>query len=267
VGRLQDRVAIITGSGQGIGRGIARRYAREGARILVAEYDTETGPRTVGEVEALGSEALFVATDVGERAQVEAMVAAAVERWGRVDILVNNAWSGAGPQRIEWFDDAELERSWRIGFLSSQWSMSAVLPHMRSQGGGSVINLCSLNGVNAHMFTMNYNTAKEALRALTRTAAVEWGPFNVRCNVICPAAATEAYKAFAGANPETATEMLKQNPLGRMGDPEDDIGGVALFLASDDSIYLTGNTLFVDGGGAINGVDWRPELPLEKPGR
>jgi NAD(P)-dependent dehydrogenase (short-subunit alcohol dehydrogenase family) len=115
------------------------------------------------------------------------------------------------------------------------------------------------------MFTMHYNTAKEALRALTRTAAVEWGPWNVRCNVICPAAATEAYVAFRAANPETAAEMLEENPLGRMGDPEEDIGGAALFLASDDAIYVTGNTLYVDGGGHVNGVSWRPALPEERP--
>jgi NAD(P)-dependent dehydrogenase (short-subunit alcohol dehydrogenase family) len=136
---------------------------------------------------------------------------------------------------------------------------------MKAAGGGSIINVCSLNGVNAHMFTMHYNTAKEALRALTRTAAVEWGPFGVRCNVICPAAATEAYVAFRDANPETAAAMLVEKPLGRMGDPEEDIGGAALFLASDDSIYVSGNTLFVDGGGHVNGVYWRPALPVEKP--
>ncbi len=263
--RLKDRVAIVTGAGQGIGRGIARRFAREGARVVVAEINAETGPRTTAELEELGAEALFVPTDIGRLDRVDAMVDAALERFGRVDVLVNNAWSGGGPQRVEWYDDETLERAWRVGFLSAQRAMVRCLPAMKAQGGGSVINICSLNGVNAHMFTMHYNTAKEALRALTRTAAVEWGPFNVRCNVICPAAATEAYVAFRDANPETAAEMLKENPLGRMGDPETDIGGAALFLASDDSIYVTGNTLFVDGGGHVNGVSWRPVLPVEKP--
>jgi len=265
VKRLEGRVAIVTGAGQGIGRGIARRFAREGARIVVAELNEQTGPRTVAELEALGADAHFVATDTGDTAQVDAMVAAAAERFGRIDVLVNNAWGGGAAQRIEWFDEATLERAWRVGFLGCQRAMVACLPHFRAAGGGSIINLCSLNGVNAHMFTMHYNTAKEALRALSRTAAVEWGPFNVRCNVICPAAATESYVAFRDANPETAAEMLKENPLGRMGDPEEDIGGPALFLASDDSAYVSGNTLFVDGGSHVNGVSWRPELPVEKP--
>lgn len=265
MGRLEDRVAIVTGAGQGIGRGVARRFAREGARIVVAEIHAETGERVVKEVEALGSEALFVRTDVGEMADVDAMVDATIERFGRVDVLVNNAWAGGAISRVEWFDEATLDRAWRVGFLSCQRSMTRCLPHMKAAGGGSIINLCSLNGVNAHMFTMHYNTAKEALRALTRTAAVEWGRWNVRCNVICPAAATESYVAFRDANPETAAEMLKENPLGRMGDPEEDIGGAALFLASDDAIYVTGNTIHVDGGGHINGVSWRPELPEQKP--
>jgi NAD(P)-dependent dehydrogenase (short-subunit alcohol dehydrogenase family) len=263
--RLKDRVTLVTGAGQGIGRGIARRFAREGARVVVAEIDEETGTRTAKELCALGAEALFVRTDIGDKADVDAMVDATVGQFGRIDVLVNNAWSGGGVSRVEWYDEATLERAWRVGFLSGQRSMARCLPHMKAAGGGSIINVCSLNGVNAHMFTMHYNTAKEALRALTRTAAVEWGPFGVRCNVICPAAATEAYVAFRDANPETAAAMLVENPLGRMGDPEEDIGGAALFLASDDSIYVTGNTLFVDGGGHVNGVSWRPTLPVEKP--
>jgi NAD(P)-dependent dehydrogenase (short-subunit alcohol dehydrogenase family) len=266
VERLKDRVCIVTGAGQGIGRGIARRYAREGAKLLIAERDAETGQRTVAEVEGLGAEAAFVQTDVGVREQVEAMVAEATSRWGRIDVLVNNAWgSRSQGGRIEWIDDETLDAAWRVGFLSCFWSMTAVFPHMKAQGGGSVINLCSLNGVNAHMFTVHYNTAKEALRALTRTAAVEWGRHQIRCNVICPAAATEAYVAFRDANPETADVMLGQNPMGRMGDPEEDIGGVALFLASDDSIYLSGNTLFADGASHVNGVSWKPEMPEELP--
>ena len=104
-------------------------------------------------------------------------------------------------------------------------------------------------------------TRHALLRALTRTAAREWGRHNILCNIICPAAATAAYQAFASASPENAAKLLELNPVGRMGDPEDDIGGAALFLASDDSRYVTGNTLFVDGGGHINGVPWSPELP------
>ena len=263
--RLEGRVAVVTGAGQGIGRGIARRFAREGCRIVVAELNGDTGPRTVAEVEKLGAEAVFVPTNVAEKEQAQAAVAAAVDRFGRLDILVNNAWGGGSMKRFEWKTDDDLRHGINTGLLSNFWTMQAAFPFMKAAGGGSIVNLCSLNGVNAHVFTLEYNTAKEAVRCMTRTAAVEWGRHRIRCNVICPAAATEAYVAFRDANPETAAEMLGENPMGRMGDPEHDIGSVALFLASDDSAYVTGNTLFVDGGSHVNGVSWRPDLPEENP--
>jgi NAD(P)-dependent dehydrogenase (short-subunit alcohol dehydrogenase family) len=264
--RLRDRVAVVTGAGQGIGRGIARRFAREGCRVVVAERDRATGRRTVDELEALGAEAAFVATDVGIEAEARGAVTAAVERYGRLDVLVNNAWGGGTVKRLEWKALADVQHGLDVGFLAAFWTMQEAFPVMRAAGGGSIVNLCSLNGVNAHMFTLEYNAAKEALRTLTRTAAVEWGRHGIRCNAICPAAATEAYVAFRDANPETAAAMLLENPMRRMGDPETDIGGVALFLATDDSAYVNGNTLYVDGGSHVNGVSWRPELPDEPPG-
>lgn len=266
LGRLEGKAALITGAGMGIGRGIARRFARERANIVVAEIDPEAGTRVAREIEELGGSALFVRTDVSDRQEVRAAVQASVDRWGRIDVLVNNAWSGSTVGRIEWKGEDEIDRALRIGFKACLWAMQAAFPHMKRQGGGRVINMGSLNGVNAHRFTLPYNAAKEALRALTRTAAVEWGRHRILCNVICPAAATEAYVAFRDANPQTAAEMLSQNPLGRMGDPEEDIGGAALFLASEDSRYVTGNTLFVDGGSHVNGVSWAPALPEDLPG-
>jgi NAD(P)-dependent dehydrogenase (short-subunit alcohol dehydrogenase family) len=263
--RLEGKVALITGAGAGIGRGIARRFAREGARVLVAECNEENGARTAAELAPLGGEGRFVRTDVGSREQVEASVAAAIGTWGRLDILVNNAWSGAPMGRVEWKSTEEVERAFRIGVMASFWSMQAAFPHMRGQGGGRVINLCSLNGVNAHMFTVPYNMAKEALRALTRTAAREWASIGILCNVICPAAATEAYRQVMDANPAMEQTILAAHPMHRMGDPEQDIGSAALFFASEDSRYVTGNTLFVDGGSHINGAAWAPQLPWEPP--
>ena len=258
---LDGRVALVTGAGFGIGRGIARRFAREGCRVTVAEIDRTSGQRTADELAALGGNGLFVHTDVTDRAQCDAAVTATVERFGRVDVLVNNAWGGGTVKRLEHKTDEEMLHGVRLGFLSHFWLMQAVFPHMKRQGGGAIVNLCSLNGVNAHMYTAEYNTSKEASRALARTAAREWAHLGIRVNVICPAAATEAYEAFAAMAPENAAKLLAQNPMGRMGDPETDIGGVALFLASDESRYLTGNTLFVDGGSHLNGVQWDPGLP------
>jgi NAD(P)-dependent dehydrogenase (short-subunit alcohol dehydrogenase family) len=131
---------------------------------------------------------------------------------------------------------------------------------MRANHWGRIINIASLNGVNAHMGTAEYNVGKEALRAYTRSAAREWAGYGICANIICPAAASASYRRFQEMAPDVAAATAAANPMGRMGDPETDIGGVALFLASEDARYLTGNTLFVDGGGHINGVPWVPDL-------
>ena len=259
--RLHDKVAIVTGAGEGIGRGVARCFAAEGAHVVIAELNQETGDRTASEIiKEYGVKALSVKTDAGNKESVLAMVDACIDAFGRVDILVNNAWAGGGLNRFENKTDEDMQIAFNVNSLGTFWAMNAVFPHMRKNGGGRIITMCSLNGVNAHMYSAEYNMAKEAARALTRTAAREWGRHNITANIICPAAATAAFKAFEEMAPDNVAEIMKQNPMGRMGDPEEDIGGVAVFLASDDSRYVTGNTIFADGGSHINGVSWAPDL-------
>ena len=237
------------------------RLAREGAQVVVNDINAQAGDQVVAQITEAGGQALFCYGDVGTRSGAQAPVELCLQEWGQIDVLINNAWGGGEFSRLEAKTDAGMQQAFAVGPLAAWWAMQAAFASMRDNGGGSIINFGSLNGVNAHMFTVEYNIAKESIRTLSRTAAVEWGPHNIRCNIICPAAATESYEAFRSANPELAEELNSQKPIPRMGDPETDIGGVAVFLASDDSAYVTGNTLFVDGGGHINGVQWRPALP------
>ena len=254
--RLAGKVAVVTGAGDGIGAAVARAYAAEGARVVVAELSEDNGRRVAEEIDGL-----FIRTDVGQRDQVEAMVQAAVDSFGSVDILVNNAWGSGNISRVEHKTDEMLDAAFAVGFRGPLWAMQAAFPHMVQRGWGRVVNMCSLNGVNAHMGSLEYNTAKEALRTLTRTAAREWAPTGVVVNAMCPGAKSAAFRRVMGEHPELEEMADRGNPMGRIGDPLTDIAPVAVFLASDDCRYLTGNTLFVDGGAHINGVAWAPELP------
>jgi NAD(P)-dependent dehydrogenase (short-subunit alcohol dehydrogenase family) len=253
-GALAGKVAVVTGAGAGIGEGIARRFADEGAHVVVAERDADSGAAVA---EAVGG--VFISTDVTVREQVENAVATAVSKYGSIDIVVNNAWGGGALGRVENKTDEQLAHGIAVGYYGPYWAMRAAFPHMKERGWGRVVNLCSLNGVNAHIGSLEYNAAKEALRTLTRTAAREWAPTGVTVNALYPAAKSQAFFRAIGDYPELGAMADAANPMGRMGDPYDDIAPVAVFLAGEGSRYLTGNTLFVDGGSHINGVAWAPD--------
>ena len=258
--QLEGRTALVTGGGMGVGQGIARALAAEGAAVMIAQRGLEGAEAEAAHLrETYGVRAVARQVDVTVREEVDAMVAAALAEFGRLDVLVNNA-GASFPKRLEKHSDEDMQSAMLVNYWSAFWAMRAAFPAMRDQGFGRVINLGSLNGVNAHMFTVGYNASKEALRALTRTAAVEWGGYGITANVICPSALSPAAKAYFDASPDMANAILAQVPVGRFGEATRDIGPVAVFLASEASAYMTGNTLFVDGGGHINGVPWRPEV-------
>ncbi|MGD9701047.1 MAG: SDR family NAD(P)-dependent oxidoreductase [Acidimicrobiia bacterium] len=256
MGKLDEKVAIVTGAGRGIGRAIALEYAREGARVVVASRTTATVGSVVDEIEAIGQEALGVTVDVGERADVERMVAATIERFDCIDVLVNNAQGFGTKERpegspgyspLETFAEDVWDHTFQTGLKSTLYGMQAVFPHMRERGG-KIINLGSGNGIGAMPGTAAYNAAKEAIRSLSRTGAAEWGKYGICVNVIIPTMVTDSARAFFEARPGIEEKLVAQIPLRRFGDVDRDIGPVAVFLASSASDFVTGQAIHVDGG-------------------
>ena len=256
--RLAGKVAVVTGSGKGIGRGIARRFAREGAKVVVAEFDEDAGKQVADELSELGGEGLFVRTDVSEKADVLAALGAAQESFGGLDILVNNAISLTPDVLLEQKTDEMLEKMLKVGLWSVWWGMQAALPAMQARGGGKIINFYSIDAEDGNWVHSDYNTAKGGVGALTRTAAIQWARFNIQVNAIAPIAASAAYEEMVKANPMLEQMIPMMIPAGRMGDPEQDIAPAAAFLASDDARYVTGVILPVDGGLHVPRVNTRP---------
>jgi NAD(P)-dependent dehydrogenase (short-subunit alcohol dehydrogenase family) len=251
--RLANQVAVVTGAGQGIGHAIALAFAREGARVLVAELRAHRMERTVQEILDAGGAAAGVEVDTGVRSQVEHMISEAVRRFGRLDVVVHNAQSYAPHTPLEAVSDEQFDRVFASGAKGALWAMQAAFPHMKG-GGGRIINIVSLAAERGDPGLGPYNATKMAMLALTRTAAREWGPHGIRVNAIAPAALTRRGQEYAERDPERFQRIMAERPIARLGDPLEDIAPIAVFLASDESRYLTGHTLYADGGAHISVV-------------
>ncbi len=250
-GRLEKRVAIVTGAGQGVGRGIARAFAREGARVVIVDLNPESGGQVVEEVKELGEEAQFIGCDVTDRASVDATVRQTVEQFGRLDILVNNAQRAPHtPVPLLDHDDAIIDLCFDTGFRGSFYFMQAAHPHL-AERGGKIINIASGAGLQGMEGQAAYGATKEAIRALSKTAAREWAKDGINVNIICPLANSPGVAKLLKAAPEMEARITRGNPIARIGDCEEDIGPVAVFLASDDARYVTGHTLPADGGAVM----------------
>ena len=254
---LDGKVAIVTGAGRGIGRGIAIEFAAEGAQVVVASRTQATVDRTVAEIEAKGGVALGIRCDVGSASDIEGTVEATVARFGALDIMVNNA-QGFGTAKepapmpvltgLESFDDHEWDYTFATGPTATYLFMKHAFPYLKQSGSGRVINFGSHWGQMGFAGSAAYNACKEAVRGLSRTAAREWGQYGITVNTINPAIATDAMEAFAKHDPEAAKAALAEVPMRRFGDPIDDGGRIAVFLAGPDASFLTGATFQVDGG-------------------
>lgn len=247
MGRLTGKVAIVTGGGQGVGLGIARMFASEGATLVITGRHKEKLKGVVPELEALGAQVATCAGDTRLRADAERAVQCAVDRFGQLDVLVNNAQSSNPGTPLEEIDDDTIRLTVESGLYGTLQHMQAAFPHMKERGG-SIINFGSREGIYGGIGFGIYAANKEAIRGLSRVAAREWGKHDIRVNVLCPAALSPVAVKYLVEYPEQAEMYRKEISLGRFGDPETDIGPVALFLASDDSRYVTGQTINVDGG-------------------
>ena len=244
--RLRGKTAIVTGAGHGIGRAISQIYAEEGAAVFLCSREVEAGEAAAAEFRKAGGEARFIQCDVSQPDQIAHVVEVAAKKSGRIDALCNNAayltspWHAAGDA-----PDDEWEKCFRVSLMGTQWFTKAVLPFMVKQNSGSIINIGSVQSLVGGRDSVAYTSIKTALVGYTRSVAYDYGPQNIRCNVIAPGAIRVRYSPEPGS--ELHDRQIAKTFLGRTGEPHE-IAGAAVYLASDESSYVTGATLAVDGG-------------------
>lgn len=265
-GELKNKAAIVTGGAQGIGYAIAHRYAAEGASVVIADIDEAAGERAAADIVADGGRALAVRADVGEPADVDRVVEAAVEAYGTVDILVNNAGDVTTLRHFLDGDEAWWDDMVRTNLKGHYLFIKRVARIMVDAGGGQIVNMSSGGANRSHRGAVAYDATKGAIEAMTRSLAIELAPYGIRVNALVPGLIATRPAHLASAARTLRDETV---PLGRGGRPED-IAGPALFLVSEDAEYVTGTCLVVDGGVLIQqrspqvevfGLDKYPRIP------
>lgn len=248
MGMLDGKVALITGAGQGVGRGIAEVFTAEGAALMLSGRTLAKVDAVAAELRGKGATVATMRADVGVKADIEANVAQAVQTFGGLDILINNAQTVHSNVTLLDVADEQFVEMLDTGPLASLRYMRAAYPHLKARGGGAIVNFATAAAKRWDMTGYGpYAAAKQAIRALSKAAADEWGADNIRVNTIAPIATSPAFEEWAIEQPDHAADLIRQIPLGRFGDPRNDIGQVVLFLVSDAAAYVSGVTLPVDG--------------------
>lgn len=241
--RFKDKVVLVTGGGQGLGEAFCKGFAREGAKVVIIDLNEQNGKAVE---QAIGENAVFMKTDVSSRSQVQATVDAVMERFGRIDVLVNNAGIHSGGRFWE-----ETEEEWRrmfeVNIMGVVLPSQIVVPIMIDQKKGKIVNVSSKAAVVGEPNHAAYSASKGAIMALTRAMAVELAPLGINVNMICPGTTLTPLGKAALEDPVTRKALESNIPLGRLGQPEDHIGSV-LFLASEEADWCTGQMVIVDGG-------------------
>jgi len=245
--RLRDKVAVITGGSRGIGRAVALAFAREGARVaVVGAHDPTALAHVADEITALSKDALALTADVAQRAQVERMVQQIVERWGRLDILVNNAGI-IHPTRLEEIGDAQWQETLAVHLTGTFQCLQAVLPIMKTQGGGKIINVAAPSALRGSFGVADYAAAKGGIIALTRNAASELKAYNIQVNCISPVAETRMTEALFAFRRQHLNEPVATFGNAKFVEPEA-VAPAFVFFACADADYISGQVLAVDGG-------------------
>jgi NAD(P)-dependent dehydrogenase (short-subunit alcohol dehydrogenase family) len=250
MGRVEGKACVVTGAGSGIGKAIAERLAEEGGKVVCVDINPETAIATADVIQQAGGTATAFTADVSDPKQVDAFVAQCIELYGQIDVLVNNAGVNI-PGVLHEVSDAVIDKTLNVNVKGAIYGCRAAIPSMLKQGGGSIVNISSVNGLVSEPFLTVYSASKGAVVMLTRGVALDYAKRGIRCNAICPGwvdtPINYAHAEMLGGLEKVYATIDTFQPIGRPGEPRE-IAHLALFLASDEASFLTGAVIPADGG-------------------